>query len=62
VTRCCNYPARSASSLAVYQRGYLSAPEIFRFGVMMTLVAFVVVLAIALPYWRFVGELLLWNL
>ena len=31
------YPAQSASSLAVYERGYLSAPEIFRFGVWMTL-------------------------
>lgn len=50
------YPAQSASSLAVYERGYLSAPEIFRFGVWMTLIAFVVVLAIALPYWRLVGE------
>jgi len=50
------YPAQSASSLAVYERGYLSAPEIFRFGVWMTLIAFVVVLTIALPYWRFVGE------
>ena len=50
------YPAQSASSLAVYERGYLSAPEIFRFGVWMTLVAFAVVLTIALPYWRFVGE------
>lgn len=50
------YPAQSASSLAVYERGYLSAPEIFRFGVWMTLIAFVVVLAVALPYWRLVGE------
>ena len=50
------YPAQSASSLAVYERGYLSAPEIFRFGVWMTLIAFVVVLTIALPYWSFVGE------
>jgi di/tricarboxylate transporter len=50
------YPAQSASSLAVYQRGYLSAPEIFRFGVWMTLIAFVVVLAIAIPYWTAVGE------
>jgi anion transporter len=50
------YPAQSASSLAVYQRGYLSAPEIFRFGVWMTLIAFVVVLAIAVPYWTAVGE------
>jgi anion transporter len=50
------YPAQSASSLAVYERGYLSAPEIFRFGVWMTLIAFIVVLTIALPYWRLVGE------
>jgi anion transporter len=50
------YPAQSASSLAVYERGYLSAPEIFRFGVWMTLIAFVVVLAIAIPYWTALGE------
>jgi anion transporter len=52
------YPAQSASSLAVYERGYLTAPEIFRFGVWMTLVAFAVVLFIALPYWAAVGEAL----
>ena len=50
------YPAQSASSLAVYERGFLSAPEIFKFGVYMTLIAFVVVLAIAMPWWSFVGE------
>jgi anion transporter len=50
------YPAQSASSLAVYERGYLTAPEIFRFGVWMTVIAFVVVLAVALPYWSAVGE------
>lgn len=50
------YPAQSASSLAVYERGYLSAPEIFRFGIWMTLIAFVVVLGVALPYWSFIGE------
>ena len=50
------YPAQSASSLAVYERGYLSAPEIFRFGVWMTAIAFIVVLTIALPYWSLVGE------
>lgn len=52
------YPAQSASSLAVYERGYLSAPEIFRFGVWMTLIAFAVVLAVALPYWNAIGEAL----
>ncbi|MCE2947389.1 MAG: SLC13 family permease [bacterium] len=50
------YPAQSASSLAVYERGYLTAGEIFRFGVYMTLVAFVVVVLVALPYWAAVGE------
>ena len=50
------YPAQSASSLVVYERGYLTAPEIFRFGVWMTLIAFVVVLAVALPYWSAIGE------
>ena len=50
------YPAQSASSLVVYERGYLSAPEIFRFGILMTLVAFFVVLFVALPYWAMIGE------
>ena len=50
------YPAQSASSLVVYERGYLSAPEIFRFGILMTFVAFFVVLLVALPYWAMIGE------
>lgn len=50
------YPAQSASSLAVYERGYLTAPEIFRFGVWMTLIAFAVVFGVALPYWEAIGE------
>lgn len=50
------YPAQSASSLVVYERGHLTAPEIFRFGLWMTLVAYVVVLVVALPYWAMVGE------
>jgi hypothetical protein len=40
----------------VYERGHLTAPEIFRFGVWMTLVAYIVVLTVALPYWAMVGE------
>lgn len=50
------YPAQSVSSLVVYEKGYLTAPEIFRFGVWMTALAFFVVLAIALPYWGALGE------
>ncbi len=49
------YPAQSASSLVVYQRGHLTAPEIFRFGVWMTLLAALVVVAVALPYWVAIG-------
>ena len=50
------YPAQSASSLVVYQRGHLTAAEILRFGIWMTLLAFLVVLGVALPYWSLVGD------
>ncbi|MGH7350113.1 MAG: SLC13 family permease [Candidatus Rokuibacteriota bacterium] len=50
------YPAQSASSLVVYERGHLTAGEIFRFGLLMTALAAFVVLAVALPYWALVGE------
>jgi di/tricarboxylate transporter len=50
------YPAQSASSLVVYERGHLTAAEIFRFGLLMTFVAFIVVLVVAIPYWSMVGE------
>jgi di/tricarboxylate transporter len=43
------------SSLVVYERGYLSAPDIFKFGVWMTLIAIAVVLIVAIPYWVAVG-------
>ena len=50
------YPAQSASSLVVYERGHLTAGEIFRFGLLMTALAAVVLLVVALPYWTLVGE------
>ena len=50
------YPAQSASSLVVYERGHLTAGEIFRFGLLMTVLAALVVLAVALPYWALMGE------
>jgi anion transporter len=52
------YPAQSVSSLAVYERGFLCAPEIFKFGVWMTLIAIAVVLLVALPYWAATGVVL----
>ncbi|MBI1735985.1 MAG: anion permease [Candidatus Rokubacteria bacterium] len=50
------YPAQSASSLVVYQRGHLTAAEILRFGLWMTVLAFLVTLFVAVPYWSLVGE------
>jgi len=50
------YPAQSASSLVVYERGYLSSSEIFWFGCLMTLVAILVALFVAIPYWNLIGE------
>lgn len=50
------YPAQSASSLVVYERGFLSAEEIFRFGIVMTIVSYLIVFGIALPYWSALGE------
>jgi di/tricarboxylate transporter len=50
------YPAQSASSLVIYERGHVTAGEVVRFGVWMTLVAYVVILLVALPYWSLVGQ------
>ena len=50
------YPAGSASSVFVFQRSEITAPEVFRIGVLMTLVAIGVLFAVAVPYWGLVGE------
>jgi di/tricarboxylate transporter len=50
------YPAQSASALVIYERGHVTAGEIVRFGVWMTLVAYVVILLVALPYWTLLGQ------
>lgn len=50
------YPAQSASSLVVYERGHLSAGEIFGFGLVMAVLAAVVLFVVAIPYWTLVGE------
>ncbi len=54
------YPAQSPSSIAVYERGHLTAGEIFRFGVFMTGVAYVTTLTTTLLWWRIVG--LAWRM
>jgi solute carrier family 13 (sodium-dependent dicarboxylate transporter), member 2/3/5 len=50
------YPAQSSSALVIYERGHVSAGEMLRFGLWMTLVGWVVILAVALPWWALVGE------
>jgi di/tricarboxylate transporter len=50
------YPAQSASSLVIYERGHLTAGEIFRFGLWMTLAAYLAVLFVAIPWWGLIGE------
>jgi di/tricarboxylate transporter len=50
------YPAQSASALVIYERGHVSAGEMLKFGLWMTLVAWVAILLVALPWWGLVGE------
>lgn len=50
------YPAQSSSALVIYERGHVSAGEVLRFGLWMTLVGWVAILVVALPWWTLVGE------
>ena len=50
------YPAAAAGSVFIYQRAEISAPEVLRAGVIMTLVAVAVLMIFAVPYWNAIGE------
>jgi anion transporter len=50
------YPAQSSSALVIYERGHVSAAEILRFGLWMTLVGWIAILVVALPWWTLIGE------
>ena len=50
------YAAQSTSALVIYERGHVSAGEILKFGIWMTLVGWVAIVLVALPYWSLVGE------
>ncbi len=48
--------AQSTSALVIDERGHVSAAEMLGFGLGMTLVAWVAIAAVALPWWAAVGE------
>jgi di/tricarboxylate transporter len=50
------FPVQSVSALVVHERGHVTAGEILRFGVWMTLVAYAAIVFVALPWWSAVGE------
>ena len=50
------FPMQSASALVIYERGHVSAREILKFGLWMTLVAYMAILLVALPYWSVLGH------
>ena len=50
------YPAAAAGSVFIYQRADISSPEVLRAGIIMTIVAVVVLMAFAVPYWSVLGE------
>ncbi|MBI3968241.1 MAG: anion permease, partial [Chloroflexi bacterium] len=53
------FVAQSASSLMPFEYGYLTAADVLRLGVVMSVVVFVVALGVAIPYWTLVGQPLL---
>jgi solute carrier family 13 (sodium-dependent dicarboxylate transporter), member 2/3/5 len=50
------YPAAGTSGLFIFQRANLGGPEVFRFGLVMTVVAIAVLFLVVLPYWGLVGQ------
>ena len=50
------YPAGGTSGVFIYQRAGIPAPEVFRFGMVMTVVAISVLFILVVPYWNLVGQ------
>ncbi len=49
------YPASATASVIIFQRANLPGPEVFKFGLVMTVVTVAVLFAIVLPYWKLIG-------
>ena len=52
------YAAGGTSAVFVFQNARISGPEIFKFAVIMTLVTISVLFAVAIPYWKLLGHIL----
>ncbi len=50
------YPAAGPAAVIVYDRGATTGGEIFRFGLLMNLLSYALIAAVALPWWSLVGE------
>ena len=50
------YSAAGTASVFIFQQANLKNPEIFRWAVVMTVVAIAVVFLVAVPYWTMLGE------
>ena len=49
------YPVQTATNLIAYQTGYFTTADVRRFGLVMLGLTLVVILGVAIPYWRLVG-------
>ena len=50
------YAAGGTSGVFIFNRAKIPNPEIFRFGLTMTVVAIAVLFALVVPYWNLVGQ------
>ena len=50
------YPAGATASVFIFQRAEIRGFEVFRVGLIMTVIAIGVLFIIVLPYWNMVGE------
>jgi anion transporter len=50
------YPVQLATALVTFRTRHYSAGELFRAGVLLTIVSVLVIFLIALPWWSFLGE------
>ena len=50
------YPAGSTSGVFIFERAAVKAMEVFRFGLVMTVVAIATLFLMAIPYWSLIGE------